>query len=158
MSTPGSDGRQTHTGRSRKKFLQRLYRSTEAEDFSQLKQAIQETTQETPHTRHDILMKAVEIIRQLDIEYRCLLAEQAALTSNAVSSTQHTAFDPAVSHVPAESWLVNHGHQTMPIHPHMPSSSSIVHNMYTGQNMDDATTQNMDDATYDYLYFTYQRE
>jgi hypothetical protein len=27
-----------------------------------------------------------------------------------------------VSQFPAESWLVNHGIQTMPMHPHMPKS------------------------------------
>ncbi|KAG0707959.1 hypothetical protein DFH29DRAFT_994587 [Suillus ampliporus] len=153
-------GRHTHTGRSRKKILQRLYRSTEAEDFSQLRQIIQEVTQESPQTRHDILIKAAEIIRQLAREYRFLVAEQAVLASTAStsSSAQHDpAFFHAVSHFPAENWLVNHGQQTMPIHPHMHSSSNAAHNMYAGQNMGDATP-NMDDTTYNYLYFTYQRE
>jgi hypothetical protein len=49
--------RQTHTGKSRKKIQQRLYRSTEAEDFSQLRHLIKEITQKNLHTRHDILMK-----------------------------------------------------------------------------------------------------
>ncbi|KAG2065145.1 hypothetical protein BDR04DRAFT_1234706 [Suillus decipiens] len=129
-----------HIGKSRKKLSQRLYRSTEAEDFEQLRQIIQEITKECPPTRHDVLMKAIEIIRQLDREYRSLLAEHvAALTSGCPSgsSRQHSAFYPAVSQFPAESCLVNHGVQTMPMHPHMPlSSESSSNSTYGRQNMD----------------------
>ncbi|KAG1776650.1 hypothetical protein EV702DRAFT_1108100 [Suillus placidus] len=131
-----------HTGKSRKKISQRLYRSTEAEDFDQLRQIIQEITKENPPTRHDVLIKAIGIIRQLDREYRSLLTEHvAALTSAcpADSSSQHSAFYPAVSQIPAESWLVNHGVQTMPMHPHSPSfesSNNIAYSTYDRQNMD----------------------
>ncbi|KAG2065334.1 hypothetical protein BDR04DRAFT_1108593 [Suillus decipiens] len=79
--------RHTHPGRSRKRSLQRLYRLTEAEDFSQLRQMIKDITQENPNTRHDILMKAVETIKQLVTNYRSLLEEQA--TSTPAASTSH---------------------------------------------------------------------
>ncbi|KAG2340977.1 hypothetical protein BDR05DRAFT_966233 [Suillus weaverae] len=113
MSTAG---RRTHTDRSRKKFLQRLYRSTEAEDFLQLRQIIKEITHdsENPHTRHDILMKAAEIIKQLGTEYRSLLEEQAAsaststTTSSAGSPMQYPAPVHPVSHLPPGSWPVSH--------------------------------------------------
>ncbi|KAG1729712.1 hypothetical protein EDB19DRAFT_1742773 [Suillus lakei] len=152
MSTPG---RYTHTGRSRKKILQRLYRSTEAEDFSQLRQIIREITQENPNTRHDILRKAAEIIRQLDTEYRSLLLEdqQAASTSNSTTSSasspmQHLApLDPAVSHFPPQSWSVNYDHPT-PMHPYMPSSSYITHSMYAPGSL-----SSMDDAIYNHVHF-----
>ncbi|KAG0694487.1 hypothetical protein DFH29DRAFT_320161 [Suillus ampliporus] len=160
MSTADNCGRHTmRIGKSQKKISQQIYRSTEAEDFSQLRQIIQEITQESPHTRHDILVKAAEIMRQLDRDCRSLLTERAALTciDTTESSMHYPVFYPAgklvllylggladdrpVSQIPVESWLVNHGHQTMPMHPH-------PHSMYGGQNMDD--------ATHNYLYFTYQ--
>ncbi|KAG2353594.1 hypothetical protein BDR07DRAFT_1614847 [Suillus spraguei] len=129
-----------HIGKSRKKLSQRLYRSTEAEDFEQLRQIIQEITKECPPTRHDVLLKAIEIIRQLDREYRSLLAEHvASLTSGCPSgsSRHHSAFYPAESRFPAESCLVNHGVQTMPMHP-LPSESfsNIAYSTYGRQNMD----------------------
>lgn len=140
MSAVNNDGSDTqHIGKSRKKLSQRLYRSTEAEDFEQLRQIIQEITRESPPTRHDVLKKAIEIIRRLDREYRSLLTEHvAALTSTCPpgSSTQHSAFYPAVSQFPAESWSVNHGAQTMPVHPHMGSSNDIAYSMYDRQSMD----------------------
>ncbi|KAG2147881.1 uncharacterized protein EDB93DRAFT_1145970 [Suillus bovinus] len=153
MSTLDNGG-----SKSRKKLSQRLYRSTEAEDFEQLRQIIQELTKENPLTRHDVLIKglyvqklgideytdfsvAIGIIRHLDREYRALLAEHvAALTSTypSGSSMQHFAFHPAVSQFPADSWSVNHGVQTTPMHPHMPSpgSSNIAYSTYDRQNMD----------------------
>ncbi|KAG1817173.1 uncharacterized protein BJ212DRAFT_1480403 [Suillus subaureus] len=143
MSSVNNDGSDTlHIGKSRKKLSQRLYRSTEAEDFEQLRQIIQEITKESPPTRHDVLIKAIEIIRRLDREYRALLTEHvAALTSPCPSgsSTQHSDFYPAVSQFPAESWLVNHGVQTMPMHPHMlspESSNNIAYSTYNTQSMD----------------------
>ncbi|KIK49013.1 hypothetical protein CY34DRAFT_797387 [Suillus luteus UH-Slu-Lm8-n1] len=143
MSTVDNGGSHTlHMGKSRKKLSQRLYRSTEAEDFEQLRQLIQEITKESPLTRHDVLIKAIGIIRHLDREYRSLLTEHvAALTSTCPSgsSTQHAAFYPAVSQFPAGSWSVNHGGQTMPMHPHMlpsESSNNIAYSTYDRQNMD----------------------
>ncbi|KAG2144497.1 hypothetical protein DEU56DRAFT_205997 [Suillus clintonianus] len=132
-----------HNGKSRKKLSQRIYRSTEAEDFEQLRQIIQDITKECLPTRHDILIKAVEIIRQLDRQYRSLLTEHehvAALTSthSLGSPTQYSAFHPAVPQFPVESWLMNHGEQATPMHPHMSSSksSNIAYSMYHGQDMD----------------------
>ncbi|KAG2146308.1 hypothetical protein DEU56DRAFT_899749, partial [Suillus clintonianus] len=133
MSTAG---RQIHSGRSRKKILQRLYRSTEADDFSQLRQIIKELTQENPHTRHDILMKAAEIIRQLDREYRYLLTREQ--TVSASTSVASSASSPIMHHpvphptIPAESWPVNYDHQMMLMHssPNMPSSSVAYSTVY----------------------------
>ncbi|KAG2031817.1 hypothetical protein BDR03DRAFT_971696 [Suillus americanus] len=143
MSTVNNDGSDTlYIGKSRKKLSQRLYRSTEAEDFEQLRQIIQEITKESPPTRHDVLIKAIEIIRQLDREYRALLAEHVtAFTSTCPPGppTQHSAFYPTLSPLPAESWSLNHGVQTMPMHPHMLSSGSshnIAYSTYDGQSMD----------------------
>ncbi|KAG1877297.1 hypothetical protein F4604DRAFT_1759106 [Suillus subluteus] len=137
MSTANNDRSDTlHIGKSRKKLSQRLYRSTEAEDFEQLRQIIQEITRESPPTRHDVLIKAIEIIRDLDRKYCALLAEHVAALTSACplgSSTQHSAFHPAT-----ESWSGNHGVQTMTMHPHMLSSESsnnIAYSTYDGQSM-----------------------
>ncbi|KAG1779449.1 hypothetical protein EV702DRAFT_102023 [Suillus placidus] len=147
MSTAG---RHTHTDKSRKKFLQRLYRSTEAEDFSQLRRIIKEITHdsENPHTRHDILMKAAEIIRQLDTDRRSLLEEQAASTSTTSSTTTSSAGSPMqypapvhpVSHLPPESWSVNYDH-----------SISVYPSMFFSPSM-----SNMDDITQHHVYFDSQ--
>ncbi|KAG1868480.1 hypothetical protein F4604DRAFT_1775811 [Suillus subluteus] len=150
MSTAG---RHAHTGRSRKKLLQRLYRSTEAEDFSQLRQIIKEITQADPNTRHDILIKAAEIIRQLDTGYRSLLEEQAAstststTTSNAGSPMQYPTPVHPVSHFLPESWSVNYDH-SMSMYPCVFSSPNITHGMYAPANMASDS-----DITHNYLYF-----
>ncbi|KAG1730967.1 uncharacterized protein EDB91DRAFT_1155830 [Suillus paluster] len=149
MSTADNHGRHTmHIGKSQKKISQQIYRSTEAEDFSHLRQTIQDVTQESPQTRHDILVKAAEIIKQFDRDYRSLLSEHAALTSTGTASSprQQLAFYPGMSQFAGESWSANHGHQTMPMHPHTPPS--LAHSMYAGQIMDDPTQS--------YPYFTYQ--
>lgn len=63
MSTVDNGGSHTlHMGKSRKKLSQRLYRSTEAEDFEQLRQLIQEITKESPLTRHDVLIKGLYLV------------------------------------------------------------------------------------------------
>lgn len=140
MSTIDNGGSHTlHMGKSRKKLSQRLYRSTEAEDFEQLRQIIQEITKESPLTRHDVLIKAIGIIRQLDREYRSLLAEHVTALSSTYPPGSHAAFYPAVPQFPAGSWSVNYGGQTMPMHPHMlpsESSNNIAYSTYDRQNMD----------------------
>ncbi|KAG2035974.1 hypothetical protein BDR03DRAFT_1000725 [Suillus americanus] len=138
MSTAG---RHAPTGRSRKKLLQRLYRSTEAEDFSQLRQIIKEITQANPNTRHDILIKAAEIIRQLDTDYRSLLEEQAASTSTTTSTSSNTGSPMQyptpvhpVSHFLPENWSVNYDHP-MSMYPYVYSSPNGMYyapaNMYS---------------------------
>ncbi|KIK39787.1 hypothetical protein CY34DRAFT_108059 [Suillus luteus UH-Slu-Lm8-n1] len=130
--------RQTHAGKSRKKIQQRLYRSTEAEDFSQLRHIIKEITQKNLHTRHDILMKefadsraAAEIIRQLAADYSSLLEEQAAsawtgVASSAGSPVQHPA----------------------PIHPAHTGSGTY----YAPASL----SNTMDGSTRNYVYFNSQ--
>ncbi|OAX40622.1 hypothetical protein K503DRAFT_768409 [Rhizopogon vinicolor AM-OR11-026] len=147
-------GEHTSTGRSRKRLLQRIYRSMEAEDFAQLRQIIQEITQDNPQTRHDVLIKAAEIIRQLAREYHYLLQvadQQAALTSMTSSpaagpSMQQPSFymNPAVSPFPPnqENWLgPNPGHQTMQIHSQMAFPD-------TTENIYDPTQNTGYDTTY----------
>ncbi|KAG1826312.1 hypothetical protein EV424DRAFT_1391580 [Suillus variegatus] len=123
-------GRQTPTGRSRKMLLQRHYRSTEAEDFLQLRQIIIDITQarENPHKRHDILMKAAEVIRQLDADYRLLLAGRlaSASTSNTSSPMQQPASIHPVSYGPSERWSVNYDNP-MFMHPYV---ANMSHTMY----------------------------
>ncbi|KAG2358255.1 hypothetical protein BDR07DRAFT_1463106 [Suillus spraguei] len=138
MSTAG---RHTQPGRSRKKFLQRLYRSTEAEDFSQLRQIIQDITQESPHTRHDILMKAAEIIKQLVTNYRLLLEEQVTSTSTTASSNtsspmQHSTPVHPVSNFPLESWSIDYDH-LMSMYPY--SSSNMPDSMYAPVSLSNTT-------------------
>ncbi|OJA09693.1 hypothetical protein AZE42_05561 [Rhizopogon vesiculosus] len=158
MPSTFDTGDHTSTGRSRKRLLQRIYRSMEAEDFAQLRQIIQEITQENPQTRHDVLIKAAEIIRQLVREYHYLRQaadQQAALTSGTSSpsagpSTQQPSFyvNRAVSPYPPsqEDWLgPNPGHQTMQIHSQMafpgttentydPTQNTGYNTMYYTQN------------------------
>ncbi|KAG2358264.1 hypothetical protein BDR07DRAFT_1524325 [Suillus spraguei] len=66
--------RHTKPDRSRKIFQQRRYRSTEAEDFSQLRQIIRDVSQENPHTRHDILTKALILQCNILPQFIILLA------------------------------------------------------------------------------------
>ncbi|KAG2068897.1 hypothetical protein BDR04DRAFT_1232565 [Suillus decipiens] len=140
MSTAG---RHMQPGRSRKKFLQRLYRSTEAENFSQLRQIIQDITQESPHTRHDILMKAAEIIKQLVTNYCSLLEEQVAstsTTSNTSSPMQHPTLVHPMSNFPPESWSID----PMSMYPF--SLSNMPDSVYAPVSL-----SNMDNTTYNYV-------
>ncbi|KAG2110510.1 uncharacterized protein F5147DRAFT_772289 [Suillus discolor] len=140
MSTMDNGGNHTFS-RSRKKLSQRLYRSTEAEDFEQLRQIIQEITKESPLTRHDVLIKAIGIIRHLDREYRSLLTEHVTAlvpTCPSGSSTPQPTFYPSAPQFPAESWSMNHNVQPMSMDPHMlpsQSSNNIAYSTYDRHNM-----------------------
>ncbi|KAG1815167.1 uncharacterized protein BJ212DRAFT_1300335 [Suillus subaureus] len=121
-----------HTGRSRKKLLQRLYRSTEAEDFSQLRQIINEITQANPHTRHDILIKGWQIKLPRSKSSLTQQAASTSTTSNTSSPMQrptpvHPVADSRpVSHFPPESWPVNYDH-LMSMYPF--SSPNMTHTL-----------------------------
>ncbi|KAG1817201.1 uncharacterized protein BJ212DRAFT_1351506 [Suillus subaureus] len=118
--------------------LQRPYREGERDCFQQLRQVVQEITNERPSTRYEILRRATETLRQLDREHRSLSAEHAAVLNSARLADSST-FYPAVSQFPAESWLANHGIQTIPMLPHVLSSepsNDIACSTHDGQNMD----------------------
>ncbi|KAG2066185.1 hypothetical protein BDR04DRAFT_1234127 [Suillus decipiens] len=112
--------RPKQSGGSRKMFQQRHYRSTEAEDFAQLRQIIRDVTQESPNTRHDILKKAAEIIKQL-ADYNSLLEEYAASILTTTSSStdppmQYPTPVHPVSYFPPENLSINYDHP-MSIYP-----------------------------------------
>ncbi|KAG2066173.1 hypothetical protein BDR04DRAFT_1234121 [Suillus decipiens] len=146
--------RRTHPGRGRKKSLQRLYRLTEAEDFSQLRQIIKDITQENPNTRHDILTKAVETIKQLVADYRLLAEEHGASTPTTRTSSspgspmlEHpTPVHPA-SHFLPENLSMNYDHPM-----HTVSSPNITYGTMPYHNASALTNWPNSNMDYEYSY------
>ncbi|KAG2066178.1 hypothetical protein BDR04DRAFT_1160554 [Suillus decipiens] len=149
--------RHTQPGGSRKKFQQRHYRSIEAADFSQLRKIIKDITQENPHTRHDILVKAAEIIKQLGTDYRSVREEQTVSTltaSNTSSSPGSLMQHPSpkvypASDFPPEIWSIDYDHLMSMYYPS--SSPNITQSMYAPVSL-----SNVDNITHNYLYFNSQ--
>ncbi|KAG2358260.1 hypothetical protein BDR07DRAFT_1489690 [Suillus spraguei] len=151
MST--TDGHTKSDG-SRKIFQQRRYRSTEAEDFAQLRQVIRDVSQENPHTRHDILTKAIEIIKQLSADYHSQKDATWALTTTGSTDPpiQYPTPVHPVSYFYPENCSIDYDHP-MWIYPSYASSSSdITDSMYAPG----VSLSNMDNITYDYGYFNSQ--